>query len=250
MGAAESRLDKTEWDKADGGMKDGDVTLAGNTPTHGPKTIILKKTNMNKNRIYDISDDKGNLLLQVKETPVCIQWFELITPGRGNPPVFQHLARGLKKTKTPHTWTIVSYLNPAFPGQEADKECRMANEFIEDLEKPLYPIYELKYNAAKTHATICHFVKDPSGENKVGIAGEPTLILEKVKSMNKEIYQTSKPDAEELSSYWSWENTLKEHKMVMKTAKGVDLSLHCVLAVLVNVVKETEKFPFLGALTE
>mmetsp|Transcript_11888 Transcript_11888/g.28062 ORF Transcript_11888/g.28062 Transcript_11888/m.28062 type:complete len:251 (+) Transcript_11888:87-839(+) len=250
MGAAESRHEKTDWATVDGGMKDGDVTLAGNTPTHGPKTITLKKTNMVKNRIYDILDDRGNLLLQVKETPVCIQWFELTTPDKGSPPQFQHLARGLKKLKTPNTWTIVSYLNPAFPGQEADKTCRMENEYVEDVQRPLYPIYELHYNASKSHATICPIVKDPSGENKTGVKGEPVLILEKVKSLNREIYQTSKPGAEELSSYWTWENTFTEHKMVLKTSKGVDLSLHCILAVLVNVVKETEKFPFLGAMTE
>lgn len=248
MGSSESRLAATDWETTNGGMKDGDKTLAGNTPTHGPKTITLKKTKLHKNRIYGISDDKGNLLLECKETPVCVQWFELTTPGEKN---YQHLARGLKKISTPNTWTIVSYTTPAFDGQEPDKDCRMENEFIKDLEKPLYPMYEIKWDMAKSHATICPIVKDASGQKASGVASdEPALILQKVKSMTKEIYQTSLPDQESLASYWSWENSLMEHKMVLKTGAGVDLSLHCMLAILVNVVKETEKFPFIGALTE
>jgi hypothetical protein len=37
-----------------------------------------------------------------------------------------------------------------------------------------------------------------------------------------------------LVGYWVWENTLRTHKMKMHVAKGADLALHVVLAVLVN----------------
>jgi hypothetical protein len=37
-----------------------------------------------------------------------------------------------------------------------------------------------------------------------------------------------------LVGYWVWENTLRTHKMKMHVAKGADLALHVVLAILVN----------------
>ena len=48
--------------------------------------------------------------------------------------------------------------------------------------------------------------------------------------------QPSQPPPKEqpLIGYWAWENTLRTHKMKMHLAKGSDLALHIVLAVLVN----------------
>jgi hypothetical protein len=40
-----------------------------------------------------------------------------------------------------------------------------------------------------------------------------------------------------LVGYWSWDNTLRVHKMKMHLAKGSDLSLHIVLAIIVNQVR-------------
>lgn len=56
------------------------------------------------------------------------------------------------------------------------------------------------------------------------------------------------PDAEEASpqsleqqkpliGYWHWEHSMRTHKMKMHVAKGADLALHIVLAVLVNQVR-------------
>ena len=42
------------------------------------------------------------------------------------------------------------------------------------------------------------------------------------------------PKEQPLVGYWVWENTLRTHKMKMHLAKGSDLALHIVLAVLVN----------------
>lgn len=40
-----------------------------------------------------------------------------------------------------------------------------------------------------------------------------------------------------LVGYWAWENSMRSHKMKMHLAKGADLALHVVLAVLVNQVR-------------
>jgi hypothetical protein len=40
-----------------------------------------------------------------------------------------------------------------------------------------------------------------------------------------------------LVGYWAWENTLRSHQMKMHLAKGADLALHVVLAVIVNQVR-------------
>jgi hypothetical protein len=46
------------------------------------------------------------------------------------------------------------------------------------------------------------------------------------------------PEQEQpLVGYWSWDNTLRVHKMKMHLAKGSDLSLHIVLAIIVNQVR-------------
>lgn len=46
-----------------------------------------------------------------------------------------------------------------------------------------------------------------------------------------------KPKDEPLVAYWSWENSLRVHKMKMHLAKGSDLALHVVMAVIVNQVR-------------
>lgn len=40
-----------------------------------------------------------------------------------------------------------------------------------------------------------------------------------------------------LVGYWSWDNTFRVHKMKMHLAKGSDLSLHVVLAIIANQVR-------------
>lgn len=40
-----------------------------------------------------------------------------------------------------------------------------------------------------------------------------------------------------LVGYWLWENTLRTHKMKLHLAKGTDLSLHVVIAIIVNQVR-------------
>jgi hypothetical protein len=69
-----------------------------------------------------------------------------------------------------------------------------------------------------------------------GIKGEPTVN----EGQNVEANVSSSADSivppkeQPLVGYWAWENTLRTHKMKMHLAKGSDLALHIVLAVLVN----------------
>jgi hypothetical protein len=44
-------------------------------------------------------------------------------------------------------------------------------------------------------------------------------------------------DTQPIVGYWSWDNTLRVHKMKMHLAKGSDLSLHVVLAIIANQVR-------------
>ena len=44
-------------------------------------------------------------------------------------------------------------------------------------------------------------------------------------------------EEESLIGYWKWENTFTVHKMKMHVAKGSDLALHCVMAIIVNQVR-------------
>lgn len=51
-------------------------------------------------------------------------------------------------------------------------------------------------------------------------------------------FKSEEPEKEQpLVGYWLWENTFRTHKMKMHVAKGADLALHVVLAVIVNQVR-------------
>jgi len=50
--------------------------------------------------------------------------------------------------------------------------------------------------------------------------------------------QDEDPSREQpLVGYWTWENTLRTQKVKMHVAKGADLALHIVLAIIVNQVR-------------
>jgi hypothetical protein len=54
---------------------------------------------------------------------------------------------------------------------------------------------------------------------------------------SKEDVHAQEATPQPLVGYWNWEHTIRAHKMKMHLAKGSDLSLHVVLAVLVNQVR-------------
>ena len=49
--------------------------------------------------------------------------------------------------------------------------------------------------------------------------------------------QASPTSEQPLVGYWLWENTLRTHKMTLRLAKGSDLALHVVLAIIANQVR-------------
>lgn len=260
MGGVESRFDNTNWDEADGGLSGEAKCMAGQTATHGKKKITLKKKEMLNHRIYDVADAEDTLIFKFKPTPESFQWFELTGPtekkSHPNKGLCQNLCRAAKvsenKTLVENvgnyvvgSWTLYSYVRPAFEGQEGDKKGRMENELIADEQIPIYRAYEVSFDhVTKTHAVIKPFVEDPEGKEKRGVPGETMYKLEKVKSTTKQIFQLSVPDADGVVAFWQWNNTLTHHQMELEVAKGVDLALVGTLAVLANVVKETEQFPF------
>lgn len=67
-------------------------------------------------------------------------------------------------------------------------------------------------------------------------AGTPTASAGTVTAPTDELSEsTRKAIAEEpLVGFWSWENTMRVHKIKMHVAEGSDLALHVVLAIVTN----------------
>lgn len=245
MGTVESRLEQTDWEASDGGLTTESPSVAGTSPTHDPKTVTMTKVTMTNSRNFNVKDDGGNVICVTRAVPTAMTWFEIESPDGK-----KKLSRILKVGKISSSWIVLSYINPAFSDQSPDPNARTTSEFTVESADPLYRMYEVKISTGKTSASVHPFVPDDSGKEKCGVPGkESVLRIEKVGKGFKEEYQTSMVGQTNLVSHWSWDNGLTEHNIKLIVAKGTDLGLHVALAVLVNVVKDTEKFPFVGVLT-
>lgn len=87
-----------------------------------------------------------------------------------------------------------------------------------------------------------HIQENPDDFEEVA-ESNPLMQAEGLDDVDDEKTQDAHDSDEEkdadqpLVGYWLWENTFRNHKMKMHVAKGSDLALHVVLAILVNQVR-------------
>lgn len=81
MGGASSLFEETDWEKADGKLRDTDVTLDGKPPTSVYTVVHLVKKQLVNHREYDVTDGGMNLLFTTKVVPGTICCFDVLGPG-------------------------------------------------------------------------------------------------------------------------------------------------------------------------
>lgn len=240
----ESRLDETDWEKADGGLSPDFKCLAGNAPADAKKTITVEKGKNNYE--FEVKDEEGNVLLRSRQVHKYKSMFELVTPD------FKRICRVKKALLGDYSWRIYSFTDKAFDGQTEDEDAWKQNELtgmqmlpskttpIVGSEKaPLYRSCDFQLNAARTQMDMLPietFAHDARGK-----PGSPILHVEKVKNMfGKQIFQTCLPGETALVSYWDWD----KKKAQLQVAKGTDITMHALLVVLIDLITAIENIEF------
>ena len=231
MGGAASRFDETDWTKADGGLREASQTMDGAKPTTNHAILTLQKPNIINQRDYEIRDDQGILLYTTKAVQGTVKSFDLF--GSGGERLFRVTTNDISRQE----WKIYSFAKPAFAGQEPDPEAtKQAGE-------PLYRKARVLVSWNKHHGDVQLYCQD-EGDGEIDAAGVPIdesiLKVEEIKSITSQ-YQSYVPKGLDiahppLDGHWVWEHTINTHKMKMNLAKGCDVALHCLLAVMTNMV--------------
>lgn len=230
MGGAASKFDETDWAKADGGLRETADTIDGSMPTMHHSIVTLKKLNMVNQRDYDIRDDQDILLYTTKAVQGTAKWFDFY--GKGGEKLFRVQTDALRDK-----WDIFAYGKPAFAGQQPDADAtKQAGE-------PLYRKAKVLVTWNKHNGDV-HLYGEAKGEGEKDAAGvvqdDSILKVEEIRSITSQ-FQSYVPQGMDiahppLDGHWIWEHTIKTHKIKMNLAKGTDVALHCLLAVMTNMV--------------
>jgi hypothetical protein len=231
MGGAASKFDETEWDNVDGGLTEDSLTLDGAKPTGHHAILTLKKHSLVSQRDYDISDDQDILLYTTRGVHGTVKWFDLL--GKGGEKLLRVQTDALREK-----WDIFAYTKPTFVGQQPDAEAtKTAGE-------PLFRKVRVAITWDKHHGNVIRYGPDSRNGDDQDTSGvlleESILRVEEVRSKSLS-FQSYVPKLIEvphppLVGHWVWENTMTTHRMKMHLAKGTDVALHCVVAIMTNMV--------------
>lgn len=230
MGGAVSKFDETDWSKADGGLREASQTIDGVIPTTHHSILTLKKDSIINQREYEIRDDQDILLYTSQAVQGTVKSFDLLS--KGGEKLFRVETDSLREK-----WGIYAFGKPAFSAQQPDPDAtKQAGE-------PLYRKARVVVTWNKHNGDVYLFGED-KGDGELDAAGvvidESILKVEEIRSLTAQ-YQSYVPKGLDiahppLEGHWVWEHTLKTHKIKMNLAKGCDIALHCLLAVMTNMV--------------
>ncbi|KAA8493079.1 hypothetical protein FVE85_9351 [Porphyridium purpureum] len=242
MGGVKSKFSQVEWEAADGGLESAEQTLDGAAPTSEYTMLTLVKTSKVKDRGFnvflmppgttaDAAQQSGSPQYKVKKIDWSWNSFEVFDASGK---LCVRVIPG--KILSSFSWKIVSTKGPKFNGQEPDPEALKKKD---DTSTALYKWFKVEYSTSLFKAKMRAYEPvraddDPNPLGEVHKDSGPLLELDEIRSA-KARFQTSRPDhPDSLLSYWEWQNSMKEHKMVLHVAKHSDTLLHVVLAVLAN----------------
>jgi hypothetical protein len=226
MGGANSRFDETNWNKADGGLREASETFDGNKPSAHHIILALKKPNIVNQRNFEIRDDLNKLLYTSQAVSGTTKWFDFL--GEDGKKLFR-----IQTDSSRSTWDVYSY-SPSFEDQKSDEEAS------EKAGESLYRKARIDITWNKNHGDVYPIVHSP--DDLHGVAQEDSILkVEEIKSVTAQ-YQAFRPDNmldfphPPLTSWWVWEHTPRCHQMKMRLAKGSDIALHCIMAIATNLV--------------
>lgn len=242
MGGATSRFAETNWETADGGLKDPSQTIDGMAPIREHSILALKKSSLVNQREFVIRDDAGDLLYTSKAMEGTTKWFNLFD-ANGNK-IFSIQTDSLR-----NEWRIYS-LAPNWEGQAADAEAKASMLDVEEGNESLYRRARIDITWNKYHGEV-HFF-GPSEDDPCGVMEKIAVLrCEEISSITAQFQSYSPKDVlldnalhPPLAGWWVWEHTKRSHQLKMHLAKGTDAALHCIVAItcnMVNVEKQTEK---------
>lgn len=231
MGGTFSRFNVTDWETVDGGLKDATETVDGSEPTQHHSILTLKKQNIVNQRDFEVRDESEELLYTSRPIEGTTKWFDLL--DKDAKPLFCVQTDSLRTY-----WQVYSYA-PVWEGQQADEDATK-----EAGDGGLYRKVRIDISWDKCHGEVRPMVK--SEKDPMGVLGEgkePVLRVEEIKSLTAQ-YQSYVPNDALLDKalhpplvgWWMWEHTPNRHQIKMHLAKGTDKALHCLVAIITNLV--------------
>jgi hypothetical protein len=227
MGGASSHFADTDWDKNDGGLREASETLDGRPPTVSHSILTLKKHNLVNQRDFEVRDYDADdeLLYSSKGIEGTTKWFDLLD-AKGDKLFW------IQTDKARAEWIIYSY-SPNWADQEASFNGQYAKARI-----------DITWN--KYHGEVHLFSPSESDPKGAVQADEPPILkCEDIQSITAQ-FQSFVPSKQgplvdnalhpPLAGWWVWEHTDRRHQLKMHLSKGTDIALHCVVAIVCNMV--------------
>lgn len=225
MGGASSHFADTDWDKVDGGLRDASQTLDGKAPTEAHTILTLRKQTLVNQRDFTITDDAEDLLYRTTAIEGTTKNFLLLD-------ALDETIFCVQTDKVHAEWVIFSY-QPNWEGQQATTEGMYRKARI-----------DITWN--KNHGELRLYApsdKDPMGDID-RVAVEPLLVCEEIRSITAQFQSYAPPKFHlekvlipPLVGWWVWEHTARRHQLKMHLAKGTDIALHCIVAIVCNMVQ-------------
>jgi hypothetical protein len=226
MGGAASHFAETNWETADGGLKEASETFDGAKPVEEHSIFHIKKKNVVNQRECELRDEDDVLHYSTIATPGTTKDLDVLDKD-GNK--LYHVSTDHTRSK----WEIYSYKSN-FEGQTTAEKGELK------VEDPLYHKACVTIAWDKYHGVVS--VYQQSQEDTKGmLSKEPLIKVEEIKSITPQ-FQSFIPKQipslhTTLVGYWVREKTAKMDRIKMHLAKGTDIALHTILAVITNLVQ-------------
>jgi hypothetical protein len=259
MGGTTSRFAETDWDAVNGGLlttsktEQQQQTLDGAAaPTEHHTILTLQKcASLVNQRAFEIRDlDTPDAVVLYTSQPIegTSKWFDLCGGSSTN----GEKLFCIQTTDAHHErWDIYTYNRPNWEGQMCEEPTRRRPQQEDDTTNVslLYRTARMDITWNKNHGNVYKYVKSEDDENPKGVlsTAHSVLQVEEIASVTAQ-YQSFVPTMENpamhallqqhspLVGYWVWEHTPRRHQMKMHLAKGTDIALHCIVAIMTNMV--------------
>jgi hypothetical protein len=227
MGGAASRFGDTDWDKADGGLKEASATFDGSNPTEAHSIFYLRGKSLVSQRDFEVKDEENGLIYATKAIEGTTKDFDVLDKDDNR---LFHVHTNASRSK----WQIYSYKSN-FEGQTP-----ITDRGDVKLQEPLYRKAEVSITWDKFHGVISLYEGTTPEDAQGALSKEHILRIEEIKSITAQ-FQSFVPKMSllhpQLCGYWVREHTAKTDRIKMHLAKGTDVALHAILCVITNSVR-------------